>query len=177
MAHRRRSFSGTRTPRKVSAWDIGFDFNTNITASALTLPAGLAFAIDNEATWGRMHGEVQAQLTTTVAGVNQGFKIAMGIGVVPTSAFAAGAASCPDPLLDIGWEGWMYHRMFNIRAVTSTLSDGVNANSASFREVIDVKAMRKMSIDETLIFMISSTLVGTSTMAIKVLTRSLLLLS
>ena len=170
-----RGYGRARGPRRRSTWEVGFLTNNNFTGGALVLAEGIQLNIA-EVTIARMHGEIQAQLTTTVNGVNEGYIFAVGIGIVPTSAFDVGAASCPDPAVDISWEGWMYHRLFELWSVTATLSDGVNSGSASFRQEIDVKAMRKFGADQTLVLMINSTESGTATASVKVQSRTLMLL-
>ena len=80
----------------------------------------------------------------TAAAAGDGFFGAVGIGIVTNQAFVAGVTSMPEPFDEVNWDGWMWHFFFDIRSVTATIGDGVNAASVSQLLTIDSKAMRKL---------------------------------
>ena len=84
--------------------------------------------------------------------VGAGFKGAVGIGVVTALAFTAGAGSMPGPLTDVGWDGWLWHDFFDVRSITATIGDGVNAVSTVQRLPVDSKAMRIVEAVDQIIF-------------------------
>ena len=110
-----------------------------------------------------------------VAGVGEGFHLAIGIGIVSSQAFSIGATAIPGPLSEMEWGGWMYHRILDLHAVTATIGD--NNFSNTVWEEIDSKAMRKISSNEVLVAMVEAVEVGTASMDIYFDTRVLLKLS
>ena len=124
----------------------------------------------------RMRGVFHAICDTVAAG-NDGYIGAIGIGIVSTAAFAAGIASVPTPLDEVTWEGWLYHRFFDVRSVTATIADGANAAAITQTFEIDSKAMRKFTSDQTLMGVIDVVETGTSTVSYTADTRMLVKLS
>ena len=72
------------------------------------------------------------------------------MGIVTADAFAIGITAVPVPLSDKEWEGWLYHRIFDLHTVTATIADGVNAYAIAQRFEVDSKAMRKVGVNEVL---------------------------
>ena len=97
----------------------------------------------------RMRGHASIYLQSADA-VGAGFQGAVGIGIATSAAVAAGVASVPTPIDEEDWDGWMFHTFFDIRAITATIADGVNAFAAVARIPIDSKAMRKFDEDMTM---------------------------
>ena len=112
-------------------------------------------------------------LSGTAAG--DGFRVALGIGLVTVQAQAAGAALIPGPLTDADWDGWMWHRLFTVQVLTATFSDGVNAVSSAYHYEIDTKAMRKWHEDSVVIVGMSEVVeLGASTFNHNATSRMLL---
>ena len=100
----------------------------------------------------RIRGSWSAYLEAANVANDHFDTLAVGIGIVTAAAFAIGVTALPSPLAEIGWEGWIYHEMISgLAAIVTTGSETWgNAGSASFRGVIDSKAMRKIGSDEVL---------------------------
>ena len=79
----------------------------------------------------------------TAAAAGDGFFGAAGIFMATEDAFNQGAVAMLDPLSDSNSDMWIWHSFFDVRAITATIADGVNAVSVIHRIVIDSKAMRK----------------------------------
>ena len=80
---------------------------------------------------------------TVATAAGDGYAGAVGIYMMTEKAFAAGDASSLAPLADANSDMWLWHSFFDVRTLTTTLGDGVNAQAASVRIPIDSKAMRK----------------------------------
>jgi len=132
---RRRSVAWAHGP---SAADLNLTSSTKVAWTGAIV--GTAAALKR--TIVRIRGGGQVILTSGTA-IGDGFLIGLGIGLVTEQALTAGVASIPGPLTDIDWDGWMWHTVLDVRLVTATLSDGVNAAMASARFEVDTKAMRK----------------------------------
>ncbi len=111
-------------------------------------------------TIGRIRGHLYVtQAAGTSAG--DGFVGAFGICVVTTAAVTAGIASVPTPITEAGFDGWMYWTALAVQFRGTAVGDG----PASYVErEVDVKAMRKNNIDETLIGVFEFMETGTATM-------------
>ena len=108
----------------------------------------------------RIRGNLEAVLTAAAA-AGQGYHVGLGIGIVSTDAFVdIGITALPDPLDDKGYP-WMYHRIFDVHAVTATIADGSNNNVVRFE--VDTKAMRKMKPAETLCMIAQVVEIGAAT--------------
>ena len=101
---------------------------------------------------------------------------AHGIALVTTQAFTAGVVSIPTPVSENEWDGWLWHSFFDVRVITATIADGVNAMSVIDRQVIDSKAMRK-GFDESMTLVGVTEVVegGTASIEIHANTRVLVL--
>ena len=139
----------SRSPKRLTAWGLGPKTANNqfSSASSIGWDTGAAITAQSRVTIVRTRGIFKVYLVAASAIVS-GFSGAAGIGIVSLDAFAAGAL--PDPVADVGWPGWLWHTFFDVRSITATLADGVNAQVATFETEIDSKAMRKFGQDETL---------------------------
>jgi len=163
--------------RRLTTWALGPNaVNTAFSASGQALMTGISLASQEAATIVRVRGTASFLLQSAAATAH-GFAGAIGFGIVTSEAFAAGIASVPSPVADADWDGWNYHQFFDVRAITATIADGVNAVSVYVRHAIDVKAMRKISSDDVYVGVIDVVEVGTATMVVNVDTRLLLKLS
>ncbi len=103
--------------------------------------------------------------------VNVDFIGAFGIGIVSTQAFVAGVASVPGPFTNSDWEGWMVLMPI---AMTWDVTTDIGRAITSLQQVVDSKAMRTMSSNETLV-MVGESEFGT--FRVKAPIRTLLKLS
>ena len=78
---------------------------------------------------------------------------AWGLAVVSDQAFAAGAASIPGPFDSADWDGWFAWGSFGFH-----LDFGTNVGLREIGRALDVdsKGMRKISDNETIVFMAES---------------------
>ena len=146
MAHRRGSIHRGQTRRR-NSWGFGpGDSATLFTSSASTavgfIGSGIGPTIDG-LTIARTRGSFQAWLTQ--AGLSEGYSGAIGIGVVPQAAFVAGIASVPTPLTELDWDGWLFHRFFQLH--TPVAAD-FTTEGTMIRFEVDSKAMRKLNEDQ-----------------------------
>ncbi len=90
----------------------------------------------------RTRGLVQVVLTASDIAAG-GFAGAHGIYMMTEDAFAVGVTAALDPLTDANSDMWLWHSFFDVRSITATIADGVNAFGVVSRIEIDSKAMRK----------------------------------
>jgi len=144
-----RAGSSNRTRRRPS-WSQGPSGTGSQTASGQLLFATGAQTGQDELTVIRTRGIFVVQVTA-VAAIIDGYTGAAGICVVTENAFNAGIASIPTPVVDVAWDGWLWHQFFSIKAITATIGDGVNATALHQSFVIDSKAMRKTNITDVVV--------------------------
>jgi len=169
-----RSRHRSQTPPRQVSWATGPETNSTITGVTLTLWSSGSVGQISGLTIVRTRGEAQITLTA----VNQahgGFDGAFGIGIATSAAFAAGVASLPSPITEIGWDGWLVHQMFSVASITATIADGSNAVGCSVRYEIDSKAMRKLKDEDRTIFGITEAAneFGAATMSFTAIIRML----
>jgi len=107
---------------------------------------------------------------TTAGGASDGFACMFGIAQTTAAAFTAGVASVPTPFTEIGWDGWLFHQIFFLRA--GNIIDGsaaadhdiVSSRTAAFNIDVDSKAMRKEDTDKVIYAAIEVTEIGVSAM-------------
>ncbi len=140
----RRTF-GSRTKGRLTEW-IGpaAQGYQNVAATGSTVLNN--FASLEPLTVMRIRGMVSFRPQTTAADLD--IIGAIGMGIVSAEAFAAGAASIPEPFDQGGASIWMMWRSFsfNFKFLDAT---GVQFNTWSFE--VDSKAMRKMGPNEVLV--------------------------
>ena len=186
MAPLRRS--GFRTARggslrRKTDWGVGPCTGTGGSAQAVT-SAGTLLATEGVSasipglTLVRTRGELLIYLSS-VAAPEDGFVGAMGIGVVTDEAFAAGVAAMPTPITDEGSDVWLYHTYFQVIAgglmsgAAAVDRTSLNPATAVFRRSIDSKAMRKVTVEDTLFATFEFAETGTATMQLHLCTRML----
>jgi len=166
-----RGFARSHTSRRKTGWEEGPGTNTLVTRSssgASVLGLGFSVGLDGF-TIIRLRGAVELMLTA-VASAGDGFAGALGIGMASSTAFAAGVASLPAPISEIGDENWLWHRMFQVHSAQTT----AGVIRATVRIEIDSKAMRKFDSGRTVYAAIELTEVGVASMDIRLGTRMLL---
>jgi len=161
MTHGRRSRGFHPVRRRTKQWDAG----PNAVGQAVSATGGTIWtsgvATSIEVTIARIRGYFTLNLES-IAGVGEGFAGAIGMGLVSSASFAIGVTAVPTPVTEAGWDGWMLHQFFDVRAITATIADGANAASIVFRTDLDSKAMRKFQDDMTLMAVVEVTEIGTS---------------
>ena len=176
MARSRSAFRQVHT-RRLTAWGLGPGGNT-VTALSGTgqtiLGAGVVMVSEEKSTIVRVRGSLQAYLKTTAA-ADDGFHCAVGLALVTDEAFAVGATAVPGPISEIDWDGWMYHRIFDVHATGGTASDTIGLSVAQFE--VDSKAMRKWDEGNTLMAVVEVVEGTTATMSVWFDTRILIKLS
>jgi len=168
VAHSRGFTRGrTQSVRRSTEWNIGVEeVDGSRSATGSELWSGSAVPAAGGLTVGRIRGWCGLTLLSAAA-AGDGFFGAIGIGIVTTAAHTAGSGSVPTPLTEEAWDGWMFHRYFDLRAITATIADGVNAFAAKVQIEIDTKAMRKLPLDMTLFGVTEVVESGTATMEIQ----------
>jgi len=78
---------------------------------------------------------------------------AVGICVVSSQAFAAGAASIPGPFTDADWGGWLLWQPYGYFL---EFTDGTGLRQADQQYTLDSKSMRKVTPNEVLVQMCES---------------------
>ncbi len=107
----------------------------------------------------------------TAFGADLNYFGAYGLAVVSDEAFVAGAGSIPRVHDDDDWPGWIVHRYYSGHF---EFHSGVGVNVQTFEQVIDFKAMRKVGVNETLVWMVEAQ-VGAVTVMLQA--RTLMMLS
>ena len=150
MAHLRGSRFPRRSVRRETGWEIGpSDVDGSASSSLAKVWSSFVIPVSPGLTVVRIRGGIKFQLATADA-IGSGFFGAVGIGIVEEAAITAGVASVPTPLTEEASENWLWFSYFDIRAITATIADGVNAASASMWLPIDTKAMRKLPAGKAL---------------------------
>jgi len=151
------------TSRRQTTWELGPGGNTvsTITDSLSTILGAGVSPTNDGLTIVRLRGSLQAYLTAGT--INVGMHCAIGAGIVSNDAFAVGVTAMPDPIADVEWKGWLYHRFFDVHSAGTF--DQTDPN-VSIRFEIDSKAMRKLGFNETLFFVVETVEAGAASMAV-----------
>jgi len=166
-----------RGPRRTTQWLEGpKDTNREVSVSSSTIwSTGILAGLNT--TIVRIRGYASFWLTSATS-PGDGFLGAVGIGLVSENSFLAGAASVPAPITDMEWDGWMFHQFFDIRTLSATHGDGVNAVKAVATFDVDTKAMRKWEADNMILMGVSQFVeTGTAVLESEIRTRVLVKLA
>ena len=158
-------FRGSTRAKRRTHW-VGVNAAASISSTSSLLMANLGIGHEGE-TIVRVRGLLTAGINSASA-VGDGFSGALGIGIVTAAAAAAGVASVPTPLTEVGWDGWMLHQFFG---AFRTL--GAGGNGEFDRVVLESKAMRKATEDDSLVFVLEVAEIGTATLDVLFRTRVL----
>ena len=141
-----------------------------IAASSFQLAGTAVQSLIDSLTLIRTRGELLLFIYAATA-TGDGFHGAFGIAKASIAAIVAGVASVPTPIDEEAWDGWLYHRYFNLfsggtiaAADAAKNQNQINSTTAAQRIEIDSKAMRKLSVDEGLFGVIQVIEVGTASM-------------
>jgi len=149
----RRPFVRTRSSRKGTDWS-GSTPVTGFTAVAASTSSLLQIftPIVGGETVIRIRGLLSVKTDQIAAAENQ--VGAYGICVVSEPAATVGITAVPTPMADNAWDGWMYHQYF-AQAFQFSSAVGWRANLAE-QVQIDCKAMRKVSENDRLVFVVEN---------------------
>ena len=155
----------SRGTRRVTDWSLGpgGSLLAGISTSSVAILGSGVTPVDDGFTLVRLRGNVQGYLRSSDA-VNGGFHCAIGIGIVTNKAFAIGATAVPGPITEMEWDGWLYHRFFDLHQSTTTF-DPTEVNSQISFEV-DSKAMRKLDGEEIIVAVVETVEVVAATMSL-----------
>ena len=172
MAHSRRSFAlspgQSRVKRKVT-WDGGPEgISSTLTDNSVSIFATGAEAL-SDITVVRIRGHVELMVGGS-ADLSGWDAVALGICIVSQNAFGVGVTAVPNPLTDIGWDGWQWHWIAPLH-----VSD-LSLEGTPFRTLVEIdnKSMRKMRSTDTIIGVVATGIeVGTATLTSTMQTRIL----
>jgi len=173
MARQRAGFSRPFRTRRNTDWGFGPDMLDQVMTSSTKILGTTSLTVSEQTTIVRIRGVLHL-ICETASGAGSGWLGAAGIALVNSDAFAAGVASVPGPLTDSHWDAWMWHSFFDVRAITATIGDGVNANAIQDRLIIDSKAMRKWDPAETLVLVVEGVETTSATLVMNGDSRMLL---
>ncbi len=137
-----------RGQRMAKHWHFIPSVSQSLTANGTALGGGLA--LDGPWTVIRMLGDLMIAATPggTFVSADEA-RVAVAIGVISSDAFAAGAASVPDPSAEPDYP-WLYFRELGfLFAGASPAGDELTAH---VRINLDIRSMRKLKPRETLAF-------------------------
>ncbi len=123
----------------------------------------------------RLRGDLLIWLGLATA-PGDGFTGAFGIAKVTDDAFGVGASAVPLPIDDEGSDVWLYHRYFSLHGPVVSSTEA-NSPANVFRAEVDSKAMRKLTIDETIYAAVQVVETGTATAILTFNSRALFKLS
>ena len=164
MARPRRTFNRGQSTRRRVGWEEGPGASAaeNFLASgSAILGAGLQ-VLEDGVTLVRTRGSLSAFLVEAVSSPGDGFHCAIGIQVVTNDAFAIGITAMPTPISDMQFNGWLYHRFFDVHAPNSLIPSGGDVSQVVFE--VDSKAMRKVSLGDTIVAVLEVVEIGSADM-------------
>ncbi len=125
----------------------------NFALTATGTSAGNSLALTGPWTVLRMLADYIINFTagSTIVADDQAV-ISLGIGVVSSDAFAAGAGSLPDPGGEPEYP-WLYWAQFNLNAIEAT-PEQVTNDVGAIRRSIDIHSMRKLKPRESLVWVV-----------------------
>jgi len=177
VAHSRGSrFPRTSASRRATSWE-GSPEGASGTLSA---SSSFVFGTAQQAaiaglTIVRWRGSFTAGLITASA-AGHGFDCALGLGIVSENASGIGITAIPTPIADQAWDGWLFHKTFQLFTAFGTTMDpaGIMMN---VRFDLDSKAMRKFKQTDVLVGVLEVVETGTATMRSFLAGRTLVKLS
>ena len=108
---------------------------------------GGALTFSDAATILRIRGHIQLSFDDLVV-VGDRINMVVGVGIVSTDAFSAGAGSMPDPATDFSYP-WLW--LNEIQLINNNLVDDGAFGLTAQRIEIDSKAMRKITGGQSLV--------------------------
>jgi len=155
-------FQRTSGSRRRTAWNLGPRGTALSKTSAQTnvLSVGVEAGVEG-ITIVRLRGRFFVQLNAASA-VDESFRWALGICVVTQNAAGIGATAIPEPVTDIGWDGWLFHSqgLLNSRDATPLIHSGLFQTYE-----LDSKAMRKFKLTDVCVAVFQFLEVGACTIS------------
>ena len=104
----------TRARKRSVAWELGpFAEQVTVGATSSKIWDGSNVTTLGEETIVRIRGAGSIVQSVGSAALDGMFG-ALGIGIVTEQAFQVGLTAIPSPLVDSGWNGWMWHQFFDV---------------------------------------------------------------
>ena len=127
------------------------------TTGTAIFATGQQFLLDG-LTMVRTRGELQLQVSVLPGFVVTFFEFAVGLCIVTENAADVGATAIPDPVVDSGWEGWIWHQ-FGVAGI----GPGVGAVvDRAIQYEVDSKAMRKIRSTDVIVAVLGGEETGTA---------------
>ena len=161
MAHSRGSRFQKRSVRRAVSWSLGPSGIITAGDSAVALFGTAAAALLDDLTIVRVRGDLILNLTAA-AGVNQGEEWAFGMCIVSENAAGIGVTAVPDPIGDIGWDGWFVYETGTLLARDATPLTDASGDNVIQRIKIDSKAMRKIHLTDVVVAVLGNAEIGGS---------------
>ncbi len=147
MAHRRRSGFQKTIDYKTWSTVLHGQIATLDLSEGAVAAGDVSGSFTDSQTILRTRGKVLMELNTSA--VNERVTVAVGLIIVSIRAASAGVGSLPLPV-DNGEDDWLWHDFLQ---VTSGQEAAIIDSYLVDRIVLDSKAMRKVRIDEAVVFM------------------------
>ncbi len=171
--HGRSRSTFARGPRRAVGWNVGPNGDSGtVNGSSVVLLGGTLIADLDDETIVRTRGEISISLHTASA-AREGFNWAMGMCVVTENAAGIGVTAVPDPIIDMGWDGWFVFEQGSMLSRSAFANTDDNVVGSVERRIFDFKAMRKTHQSDVIICVLGFTELGTATIAIQVQSRLL----
>jgi len=161
---RRSGMNLVRHPRRRTSWGFGPGSvsATQVSATGESFLGSAVAPTTEGLVLTRLRGNCSAYLETAAA-AKDGFHCAIGVAIVPDEGVAAGIGSVPTPLTDEDWDGWLYHRHFDLHVAAAAAIDSFQS---SIQFEVDSKAQRKFEAGNSIYAAIDVFEVGTAVMQV-----------
>ena len=172
-ANRFRSQRTSNANRRRTTWGIGpFGTLLSISTTSNNLFPASSQALLDDLTIVRTRGELLIFLDAAGGAINEGFAWAFGMCNVTENAAGIGVTAVPNPIDDIGWDGWFVYETGTVVTRGTALEDG--ALTEMIRAPIDSKAMRKTHQTDVVVALLATSEQGAgATMTAQLRTRLL----
>ena len=148
-------FRGSRFPRSTqgsrrqTSWNEGvFGVTPVLSGTGPSMVATGQQATEDGLTLIRVRGHVTIDVTAVPLLSANFFRLAMGLCIVSENAAGVGITAVPQPLTDIGWDGWLWHWTGIAGVVPGTVRSTVGGVVSV---EVDSKAMRKFKLSDILV--------------------------
>jgi len=164
VANSRGFHSGRSRPLSIpkgKTWGIGVGGGDGTVLVLGNNPIGSAITFtESTQTILRTRGRVNLSLTAAVAAVTDRCRVTAGIAIVSSDAVTLGATALPEPETDRSFP-WMWWDTWWVQS-SSTATPPVIPAQGVYNEVVDVKSMRKVRVDQAIALIVEvSFLTGT----------------
>ena len=144
--------------RRLGSWELGPSGQVaGVVTSSNNVFSVSGQASQDKLTLVRTRGELIVAISTAGGAALEGFEWAFGMCVVNENAGGVGVTAIPDPITDIGWDGWFVYETGTVLTMGST-REGLGILGAEFTRIpIDSKAMRKLKISDVIVGVLATT--------------------